>query len=179
MKLHVFSTLPRILACFCVAVALLFAASCEQLQNGIGWNDDDDLGVSVTPDDYVAPDALTGDVVITDADGNWGTDDYVLNAAAITGDRLALNVSHAGGCETHQFTLVTSGVFSESSPVQLAITVAHNANNDPCEAYLTSDYHFDLTAIKSLYQATYQSTGSLVLLLDNAPTGQLTYEIAN
>ena len=178
MKLHVFAILPRILAYFCVAVALLFAASCEQLQNGIGWNDDD-RGVFVIPDDYVAPDALTGDVVITDADGNWGTDDYVLNAAAITGDRLVLNVSHAGGCETHQFTLVTSGVFLESSPVQLVITVAHNANSDPCEAYLTDDYHFDLTAIKSLYQTTYQPTGSLVLLLDNAPTGQLAYEIAN
>ena len=90
-----------------------------------------------------------------------------------------LSVSYGGGCETHEFTLVTSGMFAESWPIQLAARVAHNANSDPCAAYLTNSYNFDLIPIKTLYQDTYQATGSIVLLLDNAPTGQLVYEIAD
>ena len=74
---------------------------------------------------------------------------------------------------------MTSGVFLESSPVQLAISVAHNANNDPCEAFPTEVYHFDLTGIKSLYQEAYQQdAGSIILLLENAPNGQLVYQFA-
>ena len=121
----------------------------------------------------------TGSVVITDSHGNWGTDDYVLRYVAITDDTLRLTVSYAGGCEPHEFTLVTSGTFLESSPVRLAISVAHNANDDLCEAYPTEVYHFELAAIKALYQEVYQQdAGTIILLLENAPNGQLVYQFA-
>lgn len=118
-----------------------------------------------------------GTVVITDKADNWGTDDYALNAATIVGDTLTLNVSYSGGCERHDFTLVAAQEFMESDPVQLRVTLAHDANNDACEAYPTEDYHFDLGEIKTLYQEAYQQkAGTIVLRLAGAPDGQIVYE---
>ena len=130
---------------------------------------------SVSPDD-VDPDAIQmGTVVIADTPDEWGVDEYVLNAATITGDSLELSLSYSGGCAAHQFTLVASSVFLESDPVQLDVSLAHNANNDPCEAFPTETYHFDLTPIKTLYQTAYQQeAGVVILLLKDAPN--LVYE---
>ncbi len=166
----------------CVAVIILCTLGCEELRDGIKSNPDDDTDnsiISISKDDVSPNEVYTGRVVITDADENWGTDDYVLHAAAITDDTLRLTVSYAGGCETHEFTLVTSGAFLESSPVRLAISVAHNANDDPCEAFLTEVYDFDLTGIQALYQEVYQqAAGNIILLLENASNGQLVYQFA-
>ena len=63
-----------------------------------------------------------------------GTDEYVINAATIEDDTLHINVSYTGGCETHAFTLVAEPMFLESFPVQLRVSIAHNANGDTCEA---------------------------------------------
>ena len=120
-----------------------------------------------------------GNVVIGGNAKKFGTDRYVLNAATITDDTLTINVSYGGGCKTHQFILVTSEAFLESFPVQLRITLAHNANGDLCRAWLTEDYHFDLTPIKTLYQEGYQQeAGTIILGLKDAPNRKLIYEFA-
>ena len=143
----------------------------------IGCERDGGELVSISSD--TAPVAVEnwGPVVIADKADNWGTDDYALNAATIVGDTLTLNVSYSGGCERHDFTLVAAQEFMESDPVQLRVTLAHDANNDACEAYPTEDYHFDLGAIKTLYQEAYrQKAGTIVLQLAGAPDGQIVYE---
>ena len=112
--------------------------------------------------------AHSGAVVVSDDAGSWGDDDYVLNAAEIASNTLTLNVSYGGGCATHQFTLVASESFMESSPVQLAVSLAHDANGDPCEAWLTRDYEFDLRAIRDRYRESYGQGAGIILLLLNA-----------
>lgn len=159
-----------------LGLTIFFVIGCQQVKNQVTGKSDD-TGVSVSPDDVIPNEIQTGTVVIADAVEEWGIDEYVLNAATIAGDTLELNVSYGGGCEKHQFTLVSSGVFLESFPVQLRVDLAHNANNDSCEAWLTTDYHFDLSAIKILYQAAYQQgAGTIILLLEDVPNGQLVYE---
>lgn len=161
-----------------LSLIIFFEIGCQQIGNQITGRLDDP-GVSVSSDDVVPDKIQTGTVVITDTVEGWGADGYVLNSATITDDTLKINVSYSGGCEKHQFTLVSSGVFRESSPVQLRGFIAHNANNDSCEAWLTDDYHFDLNAIKILYQAAYhQEAGTIILLLENVSNGQLVYEFA-
>ena len=113
---------------------------------------------------------LRGHVVMndtgTDAVNRWGSDAYKLNVAAITDDTLTVTVSYGGGCADHDFTLVTSGAFMESDPVQIEVFMAHDANGDRCKAYLTEAYAFDLVPIKTLYQEAYrEDTGTIVLLL--------------
>lgn len=112
--------------------------------------------------------------MVSNAPGRWGDDDYVLNATAIAGDALTLNVSHGGGCATHRFTLVASEAFLESFRVQLAVLLAHDANGDACEAWLTEAYRFDLRVIRNRYREAFgQGPGEIVLLLDDTPSGPL------
>ncbi len=155
----------------------LFTIGCQQVQNQIK-GEPDDTTVSVSVDDVphdIEP--YVGKVFIGDADGRFGTDDYALNSATITNDTLTVSVSYSGGCEAHHFTLVASDTFLESFPVQLHAYIAHNANNDNCEAYPTVSYQFDLTPIKTMYQEAYQQeAGTIVLHLKDAPDGELVYE---
>ena len=106
-----------------------------------------------------------------------GTDEYVINAATIEDDTLRVNVSYSGGCETHEFTLVAEPMFLESFPVQLPVSIAHNANGDTCEASITEDHVFDLTPIKEAYQKSYRTDhDTIVLRLKDAPPSRLNYE---
>ena len=161
---------------FLLSLIICFAMGCQQVRDPITENPNDN-DVSVSPDDVPPAEIKIGTIVIADTVEEWGVDEYVLNSVTITDDTLAINVSYGGGCAEHQFTLVSSGVFLESFPVQLNVSLAHNANNDPCQAWLTDDYHFDLNPIKTVYQKAYQQeAGTIILLLKDAPNGQLVYE---
>ena len=132
--------------------------------------------VAVTPGDVTSNGAQSGAVIVSDTPGDLGDDDYALNAARIAGDTLTLNLSYGGGCAAHEFTLVAAETFMASSPVQLAVHLAHDAHGDPCEAWLTTDYEFDLTAIRDRYRQQYGSAaGRIVLLLAGVPAGSLEY----
>ena len=154
----------------------IFSIGCQQVNDPIKVVHNDTALVSV---DGVNPDEIvyTGAVFIGDAGDRFGIDEYVLNAATITDDTLDISASYSGGCEDHQFTLVVSDTFLESFPVQLHVSLAHNANGDTCEAYPTNNYRFDLTTIKTMYQEAYrQEAGTIILRLKDAPDGELVYE---
>ena len=155
---------------------LVFTIGCQQLDDQMKTGPDDTVSISV---DDVNPEEIfyTGAVFIGDAGDRFGTDKYALNSATITDDLLNISVSYSGGCEDHEFTLLASEAFLESFPVQLPVSIAHDANNDPCEAYPTENYRFDLTAIKTMYQEAYrQESGTIILRLKDAPDGELVYE---
>ena len=138
-----------------------------------------DTSIAVSVDDVPPPGPRAGVVVVSEEPLLYGRDAFVLNSAAIAGDTLSLNLSYAGGCARHEFTLVVSEVFLESDPVQLPVSLAHDANGDSCEAWLTQDYEFDLTPIRDRYRQVYgDGPGRLVLLLDGAPGGTLLYVFA-
>ena len=152
----------------------------DEILNGTQPNTGVEDSVSVTPGEIPPDDTqLTGDVVI--ADGPEVNDDYTLENATIMEDTLTIDVAYGGGCEDHQFTLIASEVFMESDPVQLSVSIVHNANLDPCERWVEEAYHFDLTPIKTMYQQAYQQdAGTIVLNLANLPEGApaLIYEFA-
>ena len=116
----------------------------------------------------LAPVVLGGDSRQTDA--------FQLGSAAVDGDVLAIEVSYAGGCRNHEFMLLAARSFQVlSGSVQLAIALIHDANEDPCEAYLTEQIRFDLDPIKLLFQRTYsRDTGTVYLRLDGH-SGPLVY----
>ena len=116
------------------------------------------------------------DVVIEDGRSR-GNDPYVVNSAALDGDRLSIEVSYGGGCRDHAFTLVISKSFRESDPVQLAAVLAHEANGDPCEAWLTETHVFDLSLIKTRYRQFYgPGPGRVVLQIEGVSGEHLLYE---
>lgn len=117
-----------------------------------------------------------GKVVFSGSDGDVRdrrSDPYKLSAARIKDDTLEVTVSFGGGCETHEFTLFVANAFMESDPVKVNVALAHNANGDPCEAWLTEERSFDLAPVR---EASGQKQGTIVLLLDNAPDGELRYD---
>lgn len=158
-----------------LSVFIFFSIGCQQLDDQMKVGPDD--GLSVVVDGVDADEIVyTGAVFIGDAGDRFGTDEYVLNSATITDDILDISVSYSGGCKDHPFTLVVSDKFLESFPVQLHASLAHNANDDTCEAYPTENYRFDLTPIKKMYQEAYrQEAGTVILRLKDAP-GELIYE---
>ena len=162
---------------FALGLCILFAIGCEKTLNEIVSKSDNVALPAAAVDGGPDKKSNTGTVFIGEADGRFGTDRHVLNTAVITDGTLTINVSYGGGCETHQFTLVASESFLESSPVQLRISLVHNANDDLCRAWLTENYHFDLTPIKTLYQESYrQEAGTIILSLKDAPNQELVYE---
>ncbi len=164
---------------FTLVILIFFAMGCEKALNEIVTKSDDATSPASAIDGETGKKPGSESVVISGSTEKFGADRYVLNGARITDDTLTINVSYGGGCETHQLTLIASDSFLESFPVQLRMTLAHDANNDLCRAWLTEDYHFDLTPIKTMYQKAYrQAAGTIILRLKDAPDGELVYEFA-
>ncbi|MDE0529554.1 MAG: hypothetical protein OXH85_12830 [Truepera sp.] len=122
------------------------------------------------------PDLPEGNVVVADG-RDRGDDPYVVNSVAVGGHRLAIEVSYAGGCRRHDFTLVISKTFRESDPVQLPAVLAHDANGDSCEAYLTESHVFDLALVRTRYRQFYgPGPGRIVLRIAGVPGDDLVYQ---
>ena len=158
---------------FTLCLILLIAAGCDEGPDAVT-----EEPVAVTPDAAKGQPPLMGDVVINDAGvavDQWGRDRYEIetrgdDAPAIRDNTLTITMSYSGGCEDHDFTLVAADAFMESYPVQLAVSVAHDAHGDRCRAYLTETYGFNLTPVKTLYQEAYQEdAGTIVLRLQGTP----------
>ncbi|MCZ0954978.1 MAG: hypothetical protein OXQ89_02130 [Rhodospirillaceae bacterium] len=143
-----------------------------------------DESVAVTrgnTDDSTVPNR--GAVVINETDlpvGRWGNDPFELHtdnsAPGIADGTLTATVSFSGGCARHRFTLVANRRFTGSDPVQIDVSMAHEANDDRCEAYLTETYEFDLAPIDMHYQQAYgRSEGAIrIRLLGPEPSGSTT-----
>ena len=62
---------------------------------------------------------------------------------------LAVEVSYSGGCRNHEFLLLAPHTFQVlSDSVLLEIALIHDANDDPCEAFLSEQ-------LRLRYQETY------------------------
>jgi hypothetical protein len=84
-------------------------------------------------------------------------DSFTLHGIAINGDKLALDISHGGGCARHFYTLFMSpGAFLKSFPAQANLYLQHEDNDDPCDALLRPKLSFDLRPIAELYQKLYR-----------------------
>ena len=151
---------------FLYRLALLVAAACLVA----GCRGGADTAVSIARDD-LPPDQPPPPVpVVFGATADRRTDPFALNAAAVTDNILAVEVSYSGGCRSHEFVLTAAERFSQTAPVQLRMVLTHDANNDRCEAYPTEQHRFDLSPIRQRFRAAYgHDTGTVQLHLHAAP----------
>jgi hypothetical protein len=118
----------------------------------------------VEPLDY-EPGALSaevrGRVVLVDQidSAAWPSDTLAIESSSIDGDTLRLRVSYGGGCRTHLFQVIVEKAFMESFPVQVRARVAHESNDDPCDAIVERTLRWDLSPLRERYRASY-GTGS-------------------
>jgi hypothetical protein len=108
-------------------------------------------------------------------------DAAIIDSARVTQDVLQVFVQYGGGCRTHQFALISSGIFLESYPVRLGLRLAHDAQGDPCRAIKASVERFDLRPVRQAYQASYGQGGPIILELrepgQNGKVVPVRYEI--
>ena len=164
---------------FFLCLIVSFAIGCDKVQDKIMDGTDPNAGIddsiSVTPSEIPPDDTkLVGNVVILkdvdNAADEWADNAdefnaaYHFNSATIEGDTLTVSVAYGGGCETHEFALLAEPAFMESFPVQLGISIVHNANLDFCERWVEEAYHFDLTPIKKKYQEAYKQDAGTIHL---------------
>ena len=104
-------------------------------------------------------------------DPQWPADPVTISDVAIEGDTIRLDVSFGGGCAEHHLQLIADVVWAESYPVQVGARLAHENNDDACDALIAGTLSFDLSPLKRAYQASYQSpTGKIALRLEGAPS---------
>jgi len=108
--------------------------------------------------------------VIVDFDttpASWPQDPFQIEEASVTGHTLHISLSYGGGCRAHDVKTVAWGGWMESNPVQLRLFLSHEDFDDPCDAWITRDFNFDLVPLKIAYQVDYgvADPGSTTLIL--------------
>jgi hypothetical protein len=102
---------------------------------------------------------------------SWPRDPYQIEEAEVLGHSLQTRLSYGGGCVAHDVKVVAWGGWMESFPVQVRLFLSHEDFDDPCDAWITRDFTFDLVPLKLAYQASYgvaePGKTTLVLLLED------------
>lgn len=94
-------------------------------------------------------------------------DGVFINAAAVVGNELNVSMEYGGGCEMHLTGLCWDGAFQESDPVQVQAFIAHESNDDPCEALLSEERTFDLASLAEAWIEGYQTDhGTIIIHLE-------------
>lgn len=103
---------------------------------------------------------------------NVNKDALTLHDVSINKDRIFLSLGYAGGCAEHNIDLFALKSIEKSKPAKVELYLSHNANNDNCEAYITSDFVFSLVELKN-YLITTHSINDKVLLNIYDPENKL------
>lgn len=139
----------RIWTLFLALTFLLTASGCPADDDDAA-DDDDVIPQPLWPLDICAP------IPPSNPFSHTGT--------ALSGDVLTVDLGYSGGCEIHDFQLCWDAVFAESDPVQVWLTLVHDANGDACEAYITESRQFDLNPLKQAWQSSYGATSGTIIV---------------
>lgn len=145
------TTVPgRALRAGWLLVALMASGCTEPASDGLHLSDRSDLVLQVVPG--IRPPL---------------GDPATVRAAAVSGDRLTLELQHAGGCRVHRYALATDGEEGLSLPPTYTLYLAHDADGDRCEALLTVRLRVDLRPLRAV-----ASPGGVLLLRLVEPDGR-------
>lgn len=75
------------------------------------------------------------------------SDPFEIQEATITGNKLLLKISYAGGCQEHSFQLVGAPQISKSLPPIRSIRLIHDGNQDACKAKIIKDIEIDISEL--------------------------------
>lgn len=96
-------------------------------------------------------------------------DAIAITSTAIEGNNLLISVSYSGGCETHDFKLMSNGAIMKSMPPQMNITLEHNGNGDSCRAMIEQTLVYDISEAKSY------ASGTIILILNGDRENRIEY----
>jgi hypothetical protein len=82
------------------------------------------------------------------------------------GDYLVMGVSYSGGCETHEFDLISEGKFTATYPPEVEVKLMHHDHNDRCRSIVDERLYFDLSPLQ------YSGTNKVRIRVLNMNTNQ-------
>ena len=118
-----------------------------------------------------APPLVTGETaaepaVTSKACQGLPMDTYSLGESmTIEANTLRVTVSYGGGCEDHEFAACWDGTIQESNPAQLSLTLAHDANDDLCDAFITRDLFIDISSLPAGFGSPARGTANTIRLV--------------
>jgi hypothetical protein len=96
-------------------------------------------------------DAIAGiDNIFVDASADISSTGamYRIDSVKIIRDVLSVFVNYSGGCKEHHFDLISNGVYTKSSPPQIALCLKHINNEDMCRKLIMKELKFNISKIK-------------------------------
>ena len=92
-------------------------------------------------------------------------DAFTYDSLLIEADKAYVGVHYGGGCAEHSFTTCWPDLsFAESNPVQVALQLSHEGNDDPCDAVLEETVEVDLAVLRQAWQSMYHQEHGEILV---------------
>lgn len=98
------------------------------------------------------------------------TDALTINEVSLDGVILTVVVQYSGGCEDHEFKLISNQRYMKSMPPQLPLYLEHEANDDNCRALIIQTLKFDVS------KAKYSGSPSCRLLINGSREHEVVFE---
>lgn len=168
---------------------VLTGTSCGCTRNLVARDDADTTAFYALMDEAVAEECAIGGTSVCDCPAavgfdcvdhrcvwNYVDDDpYLPQCAAASGDALnidavaldgtdvVVDVSYGGGCAEHDITLCwPDQSFAESAPVQASLELYHDGHDDPCDAVLYEEVRFSLEPLIAAWREAYQAQSGTI-----------------
>ena len=90
---------------------------------------------------------------------DWPRHTYTLGQTIVDGLTLTAELTYGGGCRDHRVDLVLWGQWLESSPPHINALLTHDDGDDPCDALITTERHFNLVPLRDAYERAFGEIG--------------------
>ncbi len=77
------------------------------------------------------------------------------------GDYLSIRISYSGGCEIHDFSVISKGKYTATYPPEVEIALKHDDKGDRCRGIVDERRYFDLRPLQ------YSGTNRVLLIFTN------------
>lgn len=94
------------------------------------------------------PESAPAVIAGPDADIYGLSDPHEISFADVVNDYLVLNVSYSGGCEDHDFEVLSNGKYTATYPPEIVLHVKHYSNGDFCRGIIDEKRYFDLRPLQ-------------------------------
>lgn len=89
------------------------------------------------------------------------TDPFFIKHAEQDGDLIVFSISYSGGCEEHEFELISTGEFKPTYPPEVEVFLRHDNKGDGCRGVIDTKLYYDLRPLKN------DATSQVLLVIKN------------
>lgn len=89
------------------------------------------------------------------------TDPVFIKHVEQNGDYIIFSISYSGGCQEHEFDLISTGKFTPTYPPEVEIFLKHDNKGDGCRKIIDTKLYFDLHPLKN------DATTQVLLVIKN------------